>query len=96
MAEEKAKAQKTKRPSAQKRDLQSQKNRLRNRSYKAKTLTAIRSLEESLTQKKTPEQSAEVLKKIYSLMDKGVQKGIYKPNKAARTKSRLSARLASK
>lgn len=92
MADEKAK--KVKKPSALKRKLQSDKRRVRNRSYKASVLTSIRSLEQSLTQKEGEETLKTKLNVIYSLMDKGVKKGIFKTNKAARTKARLTARVA--
>ena len=98
MADEKAPAKgspKTKRPSAQKRNLQSEKSRLRNRSYRAEVLTAIRAFETSLTKKETAQEVKAKLDSIYSMMDRGVKKGIYKSNKASRTKSRLTARLAS-
>ncbi len=95
MAEEKAEkktAAKTRKPSALKRDLQSEKRRLANRSFRASVLTSIRSLEQSLNQKEPSETIKAKLSAIYSLMDKGVKKGVYKPQKAARTKSRLTAR----
>lgn len=95
MAAEKAKAPKTKRPSAQKRNIQNEKNRLRNRSYRSSVLTAVRAFETSLSQKEPTESVKTKLNDIYSLMDRGVKKGIYKPNKAARTKARLTSRLAS-
>lgn len=85
---------KTRQPSALKRDLQSEKRRLRNRSYRASVLTSVRSLEQALTQKEPMEKIKERLDAIYSLMDKGVKRGVYKPQKAARTKSRLAARVA--
>src|SRR5689334_9418182 len=85
---------KTKQPSALKRDLQSEKRRLRNRSYRASVLTSIRSLEGSLNQKEAPETVKTKLNAIYSLMDKGVKHGVFKPQKAARTKSRLAARCS--
>ena len=100
MAEEKAagdkkKAEgKTRQPSALKRDLQNEKQRLRNRSYRASVLTSIRSLETSLSQKEAPEAVKTKLNEIYSLMDKGVKRGVFKPQKAARTKSRLTARCS--
>ncbi len=84
----------TKKPSALKRDLQSEKRRVRNRSYRASVLTTVRSLEKSLLQKEAPEAIKTKLNEIYSLMDKGVKRGVYKPQKAARTKSRLAARCA--
>lgn len=83
-----------KRPSALKRDLQSEKRRLANRSFRASVLTAVRLLETALSKKESEEDIKTKLQQIYSLMDKGVKKGVFKSNKAARTKSRLSSRLA--
>ncbi len=85
---------KTKQPSALKRDLQNEKRRLRNRSYRASVLTSIRSLESSLNEKEAPEAIKTKLNAIYSIMDKGVKRGVYTPQKAARTKSRLTARCS--
>ncbi len=90
-AEKKTKARK---PSALKRNLQSEKRNLRNRSYRASVLTSIRLLESSLNQKEAPEAVKKKLNQIYSMMDKGVKRGVFKKQKAARTKSRLSARCA--
>jgi small subunit ribosomal protein S20 len=87
--QEKKKETAAKRPSAQKRNLQSQKNNLRNRSHKAAVVTAIR----SISQNDAPEQKQAKLQLVYSLMDKGVKRGIFKANKAARTKSRIAARV---
>jgi small subunit ribosomal protein S20 len=92
MADEKKTAAKTKQPSALKRDLQNEKQRLRNRSYRASVLTSIRSLESSLSNKEAAEVVKEKLNTIYSMMDKGVKRGVFPPQKAARTKSRLFAR----
>ena len=93
MAEEKGKkVPKARQPSALKRELQGEKRRLSNRSYRASVVTSIRSFESSLNQKESPEAIRTKLNEIYSLMDKGVKKGIFKPQKAARTKSRLASR----
>ena len=94
MADEKAKSQKTKRPSAEKRNIQSEKNRLRNRSHRSSVLTGVRAFETSLSEKQPAETVKEKLNELYSLMDRGVKKGIFKPNKAARTKARLTARAS--
>jgi small subunit ribosomal protein S20 len=96
MAKDQAKKKeaKTKKPSALKRDGQNEKNRIRNRSYRASVLTSIRSLESSIAQHDAPEIVKNKLNDIYSIMDKGVKKGIFKPQKASRTKSRLAARCA--
>ncbi len=104
MAEEKAPEKKasekkkgegpTKQPSALKRDLQNEKKRQRNRSYRASVLTSIRALEGSLSKKEEAAAVKTKLNAIYSMMDKGVKRGVFKPQKAARTKSRLAARCS--
>lgn len=91
-AQQKPTQKKTKRPSALKRILQSQKRRQRNRSLQASILTAIRKFEASLAQKEDLSAAKENLNLVYSLVDKAVNKGVYKPQKAARTKSRLSTK----
>lgn len=83
---------KPKTPTAKKRDLQHEKRKEQNKSFKSRVRTAIRSLENSLTQKEKKEVVSPKLNQFYSLIDKGVKKGIYKPNKAARVKSRYTAR----
>lgn len=93
MAKETEKKQKPKRPTAQKRDIQNEKKRLENRMFKSSVRTAVRALESSL-EKKEKVLIDEKLNAVYSLMDKGVKKGIYKLNKCSRTKSRLAARAA--
>ncbi len=92
--EAKKKEGSTRKPSALKRDLQGDKRRQRNRSYRASVLTSIRSLDNSLTQKEPKEAIKTKLNALYSMMDKGVKRGVYKKEKAARTKARLAARCA--
>jgi small subunit ribosomal protein S20 len=92
-ADDKKKDKKVKRPSALKNDLQNEQRRLRNRSYRATVHTAIRSFENSLAQKEASEAIQSKLNLICSLMDKGVKKGVFKQNKASRTKSRFTARV---
>jgi small subunit ribosomal protein S20 len=82
---------KTRKPSALKRDEQSLKRNLRNRSFKSKVGTAVRAFEDTLS-KKDPLDAQTKLSAVCSLMDKGVKKGIYKMNKANRVKSRLDAK----
>jgi small subunit ribosomal protein S20 len=89
--EESAKTAKTKRPTAKKRDLQNSKKRLQNKAFKSQVRTAIRNFEGALPEKDATKISA-ALKDIYGLMDKGVKRGVFKLNKASRTKSRLAAR----
>lgn len=87
------KNKKEKRPQALKRDLQSEKRRLRNRMFKSSVRSAIRDFEEVL-KKGEKERVQEQLNIVYSMMDKGVKRGVFKKNKASRTKSRIAARLA--
>jgi len=92
MADEKkenGKEKKARRPSALKRDEQSLRANAKNRSYKAKVSTAIRSFQD-LVGKKDSAAVKGKLNDIFSLVDKGVKTGIYKQNKAARVKSKLS------
>jgi len=92
-ADDKKKEKKVKRPSALKNDLQNEQRRLRNRSYRATVNTAIRSFENSLEQKEAADSVQSKLNLVCSLMDKGVKKGVFKKNKASRTKSRFTARV---
>ncbi len=94
MADESKKKAPVKKPTALKRDIQSEKRRLRNRSHRSSVLTAIRGFESAVAKKEAPEAVKTKLNSVYSLMDKGVKKGVYKANKAARTKSRLTARFS--
>jgi small subunit ribosomal protein S20 len=89
MADEKK--TKTKIPSAKKRDIQSEKNRIRNKAFRAKVSTVMKAFKAS-----DASSAKEKLGDIYSIMDKGVKKGIFKQNKANRIKSRLTKRLAAK
>jgi len=83
---------KVKRPQALKRDIQATKTRLRNRSFRAEVRTAIRHFDETLA-KGDKSVSQKSLNEAYSIMDKGVKKGVYKMNTAGRTKARLAARF---
>lgn len=90
MAKEKA-TTKVKRPTPLKRDEQNEKRRLSNKIYKSQVRTAIRAFEDTL-QAEDKSGSQEKLSHVYSLLDKCVKKGIFKLNKASRTKARLAAR----
>lgn len=91
MADEKSK--KTKRPTALKRDITNEKKRQNNRAFKSRARTIMRGFESAVSSKDAASMK-ENLKNVYKLMDKGVKLGIYKKNKAARTKSNCSAKLA--
>lgn len=93
MADQKDKKEvKVKRPQAKKRDLQSAKRATRNRAFKSAIRKKIRTLKESL-EKKDKLQMTTHLNEVYSLLDRGVKKGIYKKNAAARSKSRLASQV---
>lgn len=86
---EKKEAQKIKRPTAEKRLLQNEKRRSQNKSFLSRIRTAIKKFEKAL------QAGAEVaveISGIYSLVDKGLKRGIYKLGKAKRIKSRLMAK----
>ena len=84
------KEKKVRRSSALKREIQNERRNIRNRSFKAKVSTAIRSFK-AVSAQKDSEGTKTKLDTVYSLMDKGVKKGVYKINKANRVKSRLTA-----
>lgn len=92
MAKDKAPVKK-KVPSAVKRNIQAEKKRLINRSFRSRVRTAVRSFEDSLKEK-NEEKIQEQLSNVYSLMDKGVKRGVFQRNKASRTKARFAARIA--
>ena len=87
-AKEKEESKLTKRPSAQKRQLQDRKRRLQNRAFRAECRGAIRELRDGAGNK---EQTKAALSKAFSLLDKGVKKSVFKKNKANRLKARLTA-----
>lgn len=92
--DEKKSEEKKKQPTALKRDRTSEEKRLRNRAFKAQIRTAVRDLKGAVDAKdKTAVKSA--LNSVYSLMDRSVKRGIFKANKAARTKARVAARISS-
>ena len=76
-------------PTAQKRIKQNKKSNLRNHSFESSVKTAIRSFESALTLKDN-EKMQTALSSVYSLMDRGVKRGVFKKNKAARAKQRMS------
>ena len=92
MAQEK-KATKQKRPTALKRDIQNEKKRMRNKMFRSRVHTAIRSFEKALSAGDATSVK-EGLSSVYSLMDKGVKKGVYKANTASRVKARLTHRAS--
>ncbi|MBA2728560.1 MAG: 30S ribosomal protein S20 [Parachlamydiaceae bacterium] len=92
MAKEVAKKVKVKRPTALKRDIQNEKKRNINRSFKSTVRTAVRKLESEI-KSGSAETRQEALSSVYSLMDKAIAKGVYKKNKVSRSKARLTAQV---
>lgn len=95
MAEEKKKEKKERRPQAKKRVIQSEKRKFRNRTQKSEVRTAVRRFEDCLAKGEAPA-IQEALSQVYKLIDKAVKNGVWKINKGSRTKSRLTAKAASK
>jgi small subunit ribosomal protein S20 len=95
MAKDKPEAKKERRPQAEKRAIQSEKRRLINKSFKSSVRSAVRKFEEDLS-KGDAALTKQNLSEVYSLMDKGVKRGVYKINNASRTKARLTAKAAAK
>lgn len=84
---------KAKRPTAEKRIIQSEKRNMRNRVLKSRVRTSIRAFDAAVEAKEIP-QVVDSMKQVFSLIDKGVKIGVYKKNKAARTKSACSRKAA--
>ncbi|HEV8052518.1 MAG TPA: 30S ribosomal protein S20 [Parachlamydiaceae bacterium] len=95
MAKEAVKKTKPRRPTPLKRDLQNEKRRLLNKSFKSTVRTSVRAFDEALA-KGDAALIKQQLDAVYSMMDKGVKRGVYKLNKASRTKARLAVRAAAK
>ena len=90
MADDKKKKAKTKTPTAVKRELQNEKRKLLNKAFRSKVATVIKALS-SAGSDLAPKLSA-----VYSMMDKGVKKGVFTQNKASRFKSRITRRFTAK
>lgn len=91
MAKETKKKEKARVPTPLKREKQAAARNMRNRVFKSKVKTTIRKFEAAVAGEGDAQES---LKAIYSLMDKGVKKGVFPANKASRTKARMAARIA--
>ena len=87
------KGKKKKRPTAEKRVIQNEKKRQINKAFKSEVRTAMRHFEAAL--KGREKESVETaMAKVYSMMDLGYKRGIYKKNKASRIKARSAAKVA--
>lgn len=76
-----------KRPTAKKRDIQNVKRQLRNKAFKSSVKTATKSFLQDASNK-------DALSTVFALLDKGVKKGIFHINKAAREKSKLAKKVS--
>lgn len=92
MQKEKEKEKKVKRPTALKRDLQNDKRRIVNKSFKSVVRTTLKAFDDALATK-DKEKIQTSLNTVFSVMDKGVKRGVFKCNKASRTKERAYAQV---
>lgn len=93
MAKKEEEKKKIKRPTALKRDIRNGKHRLINKVFKSETRTTMRCFEDAI---KTGDatQIQKAMNEVYSMMDKGVKRGVYKINKAARLKAQIYKKLS--
>jgi len=91
MAEEE-KSVKERRPQARKRDIRNEKRRLINKSFKSNVRTTINHFLAALASGDKA-QVGERLSALYSAMDRGVKRGVFKHNKAARIKARAMQKV---
>ncbi len=86
---------KTKTPTAIKRVLQNEVRRQINKAFKTRVRTAVRAFETSLEKGESAEITT-TLNTVFSMMDKGVKRSVFKRGTADRTKSRFTARAKAK
>jgi len=92
MAKEESK-QKKKLPTAEKREIRNSKKRLINKAFKSEVRTTVRNFESAL-KAQDKEATISALSSLYSHMDLGVKRGVFKANKAGRIKARAAAKAA--
>lgn len=92
MAEKKTKV---KQSGAQKRLLQAERRHMRNKAFKSRVRTSIRSCNETLNKETETPIKTDALKDVFSHLDKAAKKGIFHKNKTARLKSRIIAKSKS-
>lgn len=86
---------KAKRPTSQKREIQNEKRRVENKAFRSRVRTSLKAFLEAVKSGNKQNQMS-AYSEISSLVDKGVNKGVFKKNKAGRVKARLSARIQAK
>lgn len=79
-----------------KRNIRNDKRREINKAFKSRVRTAQRRFNDAVDTKKEESVIQDLLGQVYSLMDKGVKRGIFKRNTADRTKARYTARAKAK
>jgi len=94
MAKEEGAPKKKKVATPKKRLIQSEKRRCQNKAARSCIKTRIRAFKTSIEQADA-EKGGELLKEVHSLLDKASKKGLFKQNKSARLKSKLSSQLHS-
>lgn len=87
--EEKKEVKKTKRPTAQKRELQNEKRRLANKANRSRIRSEVKSYQKVCSTESQPV-IQESVQKLHSSIDKAAKKGLFSVNKASRMKSRLT------
>ena len=88
-------ASKAKQPTAKKRELQDARKRLQNRAFRSRVRSTIKQLKDSIASGDKEKQKV-ALAAVYSLVDKGVNRSVFKRNKASRIKARLTAYMHAK
>lgn len=83
---------KVKRLTPLKRQDQNEKRRVQNKALRSRLRTTVKAFLDCL-KTGTKEQQMACYSEVSSLVDKGVNKGVFKQNKASRVKARLSVRL---
>ncbi len=95
MANDKKKEEtkKVKRPTCQKREEQNVEKRIRNKAFRSRVRTAAKGFLQSTKNNDKKKQLA-AMSEVASLVDKGVNKGVFTKNKASRIKARMAAKVA--
>ncbi len=89
------KSKKAKLATCKKREQQDKRKRLQNRAFRSQVRTVIKQLRQCIASNNQEEQKA-LLGTVYSLVDKAVNRSIFKRNKANRIKARLTAYMHAK
>ncbi len=93
MAKDKEEKKKIKRPTAEKRDIRNLKKSMASRVFKSQIRTSLRAFDQALKDQEK-DQIQQKLNGVYSFIDKGVKRGLFKQNKANRIKAAAAAKVA--